>query len=88
VRKKSSGTSGASPLSSGVTALASCLPSPREVGVASRAVRIRWTVGGPALLLACRMARAPAGLLLCLPPRRRAVGGAGTPRSGISSSRA
>jgi hypothetical protein len=61
--------------------MASCLPSPRETEVASRAVRVRLTVGGPTLLLAGRMARAPAGLLLCLPPRRRAVGGAGTPRS-------
>jgi hypothetical protein len=43
--------------------------------------RVRWTAGGPALLLAGRKARAPTVLLLCLPPRRRAVGGAGTPRS-------
>jgi hypothetical protein len=60
--------------------MASLFPSPRETGVASRAVRVRWTAGGPALLLAGRTARAPVGLLLCLPPRRRAVGGAGTPR--------
>jgi hypothetical protein len=41
--------------------MASCLSSPRERGVDPRAVRVRWTVGLPAVLLAGRMARAPAG---------------------------
>jgi hypothetical protein len=73
------------PLSGVGTAMASCL-SLRETGVASRAVRVRWIAGGPALLLAGRTARAPAGLLLCLALRRRAVGVAGTPLREISSS--